>query len=309
MSLPLPTDPPPPPVQMPPPTPLIPSHRRELQHAQPPPSPPPPSPSPPPPCPPPSPPSPPSPPAPPPYPPGTAVVSNTDALTSALANTWWRLGGAVSRIILTPGTYFLSGELSVTRSVVIEAEVAGSVVLNGGNAFRVLNVNPGSSGVVQLIGLIITGVTITSSSINGNTAASGSGGVFVNSGTIAFIGSQIYNNGINVKVSGGATACSSDIILTSLVGVVSACPAPPPQLPPPPSPSPPEPSPPPAPPRPPSPPARPPLRPPSPPPPSPPPPSPSPPPPSPSPPPPSSPPPSPEPCPPPPPSPSPPPPP
>jgi hypothetical protein len=144
------------------------------------------SPTPPPPPSPPRPPfSPPSPP-PPPYPPGTAFVSNTVALTSALADT------AVGRIILAPGTYFLSGELSVTRSVIIEAEVARSVVLNGGNAFRVLNVNPGSSGVVQLIGLNITGgqslgasnggwgggvlvlggsVTISSCTINGNTAS------------------------------------------------------------------------------------------------------------------------------------------
>jgi hypothetical protein len=35
--------------------------------------------------------------------------------------------------------------------------VAGSVVLDAGNAFRVLNVNPGSLGVVQLNRLNITG--------------------------------------------------------------------------------------------------------------------------------------------------------
>jgi len=41
----------------------------------------------------------PPPPSPPPYPPGTAVVSNTVALTSALANT------AVGYVVLAPGTY------------------------------------------------------------------------------------------------------------------------------------------------------------------------------------------------------------
>ncbi len=82
---------------------------------------------------------------------GATLVSTVAGLTSALANT------AVGHMVLAPGTYFLSGELSITRSVVIEAAVAGSVVLSGGNAFRVLNVNPGSSGVVQLIGLNITG--------------------------------------------------------------------------------------------------------------------------------------------------------
>ena len=77
-------------------------------------------------------------------------VSTGAGLTSALANT------AVGRIVLAPGTYMLSAPLSVTRSVVLEAAVAGSVVLDGGNANRVLNVNPGSFGVVQLIGLNIT---------------------------------------------------------------------------------------------------------------------------------------------------------
>ena len=87
------------------------------------------------------------------------MVSTVAGLTSALANT------AVAHMILAPGTYFLSCELSVTRSVVIQAAVAGSVVLDGGYPvvldggfpFRVLNVNPGLSGVVQLIGLNITG--------------------------------------------------------------------------------------------------------------------------------------------------------
>ena len=78
------------------------------------------------------------------------MVNTVAGLTSALANT------AVGHMVLAPGTYFISGQLSVTRSVVIEAMVAGSVVLDGGNAFRgVLYVNPGLSGVVQLIGLNI----------------------------------------------------------------------------------------------------------------------------------------------------------
>ena len=81
-------------------------------------------------------------------------VSTVASLTSALANT------AVGRIILASGTYYLSAELSITRSVILEAAVAGSVVLDAqgssSNLRRVLNVNPGSLGVVQLIGLNIT---------------------------------------------------------------------------------------------------------------------------------------------------------
>jgi hypothetical protein len=47
------------------------------------------------------------------------LVNTVAGLTSALANT------AIGHMVLAPGTYFLSGELRVTRSVVIEAEVAG----------------------------------------------------------------------------------------------------------------------------------------------------------------------------------------
>jgi len=83
------------------------------------------------------------------------AVSTSAGLLSALANT------GVGRIVLAPGTYMLSIELSVTRSVVLEAAVAGSVVLDAQASScqcrRVLNINPGSSGVVQLIGLNITG--------------------------------------------------------------------------------------------------------------------------------------------------------
>jgi hypothetical protein len=78
-------------------------------------------------------------------------VSTSAGLTSALANT------AVCCIVLASGTYYLSAELSITRSVILEAAVAGSVVLDARGQRRVLLINPGSSGVVQLIGLNITG--------------------------------------------------------------------------------------------------------------------------------------------------------
>ena len=83
------------------------------------------------------------------------AVSTSAGLASALANT------ATSHIVLDPGTYYLGVQLSVTRSVVIEAAVAGSVVLDArassSSPHRVLFIDPGSSGVVQLIGLNFTG--------------------------------------------------------------------------------------------------------------------------------------------------------
>jgi len=87
-------------------------------------------------------------------------VSTSAGLLSALANT------AVGRIVLAPGTYNLTAELSITRSVILEAAVAGSVILNAqassSSQRRVVNINPGSLGVVQLIGLNITGGYLSS---------------------------------------------------------------------------------------------------------------------------------------------------
>ena len=81
-------------------------------------------------------------------------VSTVAGLTSALANT------AMGHIVLASGTYYLSSELSITRSVILEAAVAGSVVLdaqaNSTNQRRVLFINPSWLGVVQVIGLNIT---------------------------------------------------------------------------------------------------------------------------------------------------------
>ena len=82
-------------------------------------------------------------------------VSTSASLTSALANT------VVSRIVLASGTYNLISELSITRSVILEAAAGATVTLNAqassSSQRRVLYIDPGSSGVVQLIGLRITG--------------------------------------------------------------------------------------------------------------------------------------------------------
>ena len=82
-------------------------------------------------------------------------VSTVADLTSALANT------AVGCIVLASGTYYLSSELSITRSVILEAAVAGSVVLdaqaNSSSRRPVMTINGGYASVVQLIGLRITG--------------------------------------------------------------------------------------------------------------------------------------------------------
>ncbi len=136
------------------------------------------------------------------------MVSNIVALTSALADT------AVGRIVLAPGTYFLSAELSITRSVILEAAAGATVTLNAQLRGRVLNINPGSSGVVQLIGLGITQGFITQ-------GYSG-GGVAVWGGTVSIVNSQIYSNaasyGGGVVVGGGTVTISSCTISGNTAG-------------------------------------------------------------------------------------------
>jgi hypothetical protein len=133
------------------------------------------------------------------------AVSTSAGLIGALANT------AVSHIVLAPGTYYLTAELSITRSVVLEAAVSGTVVLNAqassSSQRRVLLINPGSSGVVQLIRLSITGGYINSvcalRSSKLPIAPMGDsrlarclqgGGIQVDGGTVSIVNSQIYSN-------------------------------------------------------------------------------------------------------------------
>ena len=83
------------------------------------------------------------------------TVNSVAGLTSALSD------ATISHIMIASGHYGLSTELSVTRSVTIEAAVPGSVVLDAqassSDNRRVMSINPGGSGVVNLVGLNITG--------------------------------------------------------------------------------------------------------------------------------------------------------
>ena len=110
-------------------------------------------------------------------------VSTVDGLTSALANTEF------GHIVLASGTYYLSATLDISRSVIIEAAVAGSVVLDAqgtrSSHRRVLKIN---SGDVQLIGLVI----YRGHHIHG-------GGVYVYAGTVTFSSCTITGNTATVS--------------------------------------------------------------------------------------------------------------
>ena len=149
-----PLSPPAPPSPPSPPSPLSPPSSPPSPPLSPlPPQPPPPSPSLPP-----SPPSPPSPPLSPPLQPGSRYALSSTELREALSDS------AVSRIVLMAGTYEFDDDmcsdeggsaLCIDRTVTIEAEVAGSVVLDAKGARRVMYVSPARRA--ELVGLNITG--------------------------------------------------------------------------------------------------------------------------------------------------------
>jgi hypothetical protein len=118
-----------------------------------PPSPPPPPPRPPPPSPPTSPPPPPPPPPSPPLHPGSQYAYSSSDFIAALNDS------AVSRIVLVADGDMCSNgggsALCIDRDVTIEAEVAGSVVLNAKGVRRVIYVS--AAGRAELVGLNITG--------------------------------------------------------------------------------------------------------------------------------------------------------
>jgi len=94
----------------------------------------------------------------PPLHPGSQYAYSSSDLIAALGD------GAVSRIVLKAGTYEFDDDmcsneggsaLCINRDVTIEAEVAGSVVLNAKGARRVIYV--AAAGRAELVGLNITG--------------------------------------------------------------------------------------------------------------------------------------------------------
>ena len=75
------------------------------------------------------------------------TVSSTNELVASI-------GSSATTIVVQAGTYDLTSTLTISRAVKIEAQVAGSVVLNGMDQRQVFVIQ--SSGVAQLLGLNIT---------------------------------------------------------------------------------------------------------------------------------------------------------
>ena len=83
------------------------------------------------------------------------AASTVDEFTAAVSNS------AVDKILLAAGTYELTSDMCtgfavcISRTLIIEAEVPGAVVVNAMGGRRVFEIQSG--GTVELIGLNITG--------------------------------------------------------------------------------------------------------------------------------------------------------
>ena len=78
----------------------------------------------------------------------------TSVTVSTFAELETELAGSAATIRLAAGNYSVTSTLTIARDVTLTADVEGSsVVLDGGNARRVMTIN---SGTVQLTGLTIT---------------------------------------------------------------------------------------------------------------------------------------------------------
>ena len=152
--------------------------------------------------------------------------------------------------MLTAGSYPLESQLNISRDVILEAEVHGSVVLHGQGLVRVFSI---IGCVVELAGLNVTGghadegggfrisgatVTVSHSNIFNNSADprlwtrldyfdyfGGGGGFHIIDGTVTIANSNIFNNSVHICESydgwwclgeGGGVAVSggfSDVII------------------------------------------------------------------------------------------------
>ena len=98
-------------------------------------------------------------------------------------------GSSGRRLSHEAATLLKGSALCIDRRVTIEAEVAGSVVLDAGGARRVIYVS--SDGRAELVGLNVTG----GNARLGLLQATGGGGLFIDSGGEANLdGCNVYTN-------------------------------------------------------------------------------------------------------------------
>lgn len=143
----------------------------------------------------------------------TAEVTTAAGLHGALAD------ATVSRIVIASGHYALSAQLSVSRSVTIEAATPRTVVLDAQGSVstprRVIDVSPSSSSdIVQLIGLDVTGGFLAS----GLPGA----GIRISQGQVILHQVRIYSNEISPALM-SSNAQGGGVGITAVGCTVAAC--------------------------------------------------------------------------------------
>jgi hypothetical protein len=128
-----------------------------------------------------------------------------------------RIGNTACDVIvfdpdILPGTITLDSQLTISRSLAIDGPGVGQLTISGNNAVRVFEIEAGSmvtiSGVTIAQGQArgrfpdnsgggirnVGSLTVTNSTISGNTAQEGGGGGILNVGTLTVTSSTISNN-------------------------------------------------------------------------------------------------------------------
>ncbi len=144
---------------------------------------------------------------------------------------------------LAGGTIRLtSGEISLDRSVTIDASSVGGITIDAGGKSRVLTVTGGNAArPVTLVGLTITGgnaadggggisvkssLKLTNCTVTGNTSAGnsyGGGGLFVfSTGSVAIVNSVVSKNTASAHYGGGIYNAGAAVITGSLISANSA---------------------------------------------------------------------------------------
>lgn len=165
----------------------------------------------------------------------TSNVSSVSQLVAALANL------SISTIVVGAGHYPLDSQLSITRSVSIQAAVPGGVVLdaqgNGrktrgirthaadpcklsslqSNRFEPLRLNSGSTGVIVIStsGTVeLAGLSITCGYLDGDPGPGG-GGLYIQDGTVDIINSDIFGNTASDGNGGGISIDRGYLTITA----------------------------------------------------------------------------------------------
>ena len=116
-------------------------------------------------------------------------VDDVQELLSALAST------SHGRILVSPGTYTLTGQLNVGRAVQIAAEVPGSVVFDGRNieVDHIIKINPGSC-VDSTCVVALSGLNFTSGKAIEASSGKRWGGLRIDSGKVTVRVCHFYEN-------------------------------------------------------------------------------------------------------------------